>query len=71
MPLVCKKYCKIYFLKNLGIKEFGSLGRYLLFTDAPADKKEGIRAKVKEYMGRAELIKQKVKEDKEGTHVGT
>lgn len=33
--------------------------------DAPAEKKDGIRAKVKEYMARAELIKQKVKEDKE------
>lgn len=33
--------------------------------DAPADRKEGVRAKIKEYMGRAELIKQKVKADKE------
>ena len=39
----------------------------LNFPDAPAEKKDGIRAKVKEYMARAELIKQKVKEDKEGT----
>ena len=40
---------------------------FALFPDAPADKKEGIRAKVKEYMDRAEQIKQKVIEEKEGT----
>ena len=41
----------------------------ILFSDAPADKKEGIRAKVKEYMDRAEQIKQKVIEEKEGSHM--
>ena len=39
----------------------------IFFLDAPADKKEGIRARVKDYMERAELIKKKVKEEKEGT----
>ena len=41
-----------------------------IFLDAPADKKEGIRARVKDYMERAELIKKKVKEEKEGTCIG-
>ena len=39
----------------------------IFFLDAPADKKEGIRVRVKDYMERAELIKKKVKEEKEGT----
>ena len=37
-----------------------------ILTGTPTEKKEGIRTKINEYMKRAEELKKKVEEEKEG-----
>lgn len=39
------------------------------FIGSSADKKEGLRNKIKEYMSRAEELQMKIEEQKEGTSV--
>lgn len=39
---------------------------FVLISDSSAEKKDGLRAKMKEYMSRAEELQKKIDEQKEG-----